>query len=233
MSEYDFEEFKKIPRLNRDIIITEKIDGTNGQVLIVPAGVMPVDRPRADLLLAAVRIGEQLSHQAPLFEDIVDATHLVYAGSRNRWVSPGKDNFGFAGWVQANAVALCTVLGYGRHYGEWWGPGINRGYGLAEKRFSLFNASKWGWLADPGARAARPEIPLQLGVVPTLYTGPWFTDVTYSDWAPFDAMNALRANGSVASPGFMRPEGIVVFHVASGTLFKATLENDEKPKGAK
>jgi hypothetical protein len=26
--------------------------------------------------------------------------------------------------------------------------------------------------------------------------------------------------GSVAAPGFMDPEGVVVFHVASGLLFK-------------
>jgi hypothetical protein len=29
-----FVEFKKIPRLSRDVIITEKIDGTNGQLLM-------------------------------------------------------------------------------------------------------------------------------------------------------------------------------------------------------
>jgi hypothetical protein len=29
----------------------------------------------------------------------------------------------------------------------------------------------------------------------------------------------------------MRPEGIVVFHTASGALFKKTIEGDEKPKG--
>ncbi len=32
--------------------------------------------------------------------------------------------------------------------------------------------------------------------------------------------------GSVVSPGFMRPEGIVIFHVASGQIFKATLDGD-------
>ena len=32
-----FEEFKKIPRLFRDCTITEKIDGTNGQIVIQPS----------------------------------------------------------------------------------------------------------------------------------------------------------------------------------------------------
>mgnify|MGYP001595560836 CR=1 FL=1 len=30
----EFVEFRKIPRLNRDVVITEKIDGTSAQVLI-------------------------------------------------------------------------------------------------------------------------------------------------------------------------------------------------------
>jgi hypothetical protein len=30
----------------------------------------------------------------------------------------------------------------------------------------------------------------------------------------------------------MRPEGIVVFHVAAGVGFKKTCERDEQPKGA-
>jgi hypothetical protein len=42
----------------------------------------------------------------------------------------------------------------------------------------------------------------------------------------------LRTEGSVAAPGFMDPEGICIYHEASGQLFKATLKNDDKPKGA-
>ena len=30
----EFKGFSKIPRLNREIIITEKIDGTNGQIYV-------------------------------------------------------------------------------------------------------------------------------------------------------------------------------------------------------
>jgi hypothetical protein len=41
---------------------------------------------------------------------------------------------------------------------------------------------------------------------------------------------ALRTNGSYAVPGFMRPEGIVIFDTASRGLHKITLENDEMPK---
>ena len=36
---------------------------------------------------------------------------------------------------------------------------------------------------------------------------------------------------SVAAPGFMKPEGVVVFHTAGNLGFKKTLEKDEVPKG--
>lgn len=42
----------------------------------------------------------------------------------------------------------------------------------------------------------------------------------------------LRADGSVAAPGFMRPEGVVVYHTAARVLFKVTLEKDAEHKGA-
>ena len=38
MSELTFEPWPKIPRLKRDIIITEKIDGTNAQICFDESG---------------------------------------------------------------------------------------------------------------------------------------------------------------------------------------------------
>ena len=136
-------------------------------------------------------------------------------GSRNRWITPEADNAGFARWAQENATALREQLGFGHHFGEWWGVGIQRRYGLTEKRFSLFNTGRWGG-------ANRPSI---CHVVPVLYHGPW------SQEAIDGALESLRVNGSAAAPGFMRPEGIVVFHAASQTLAKVTLEKDDEPKG--
>ena len=40
----------------------------------------------------------------------------------------------------------------------------------------------------------------------------------------------LRLRGSKAAPGFMKPEGIVIFHTKSGAVFKKTLEKDESGK---
>jgi hypothetical protein len=36
--------------------------------------------------------------------------------------------------------------------------------------------------------------------------------------------------GSLAAPGFLKPEGVVVYHTAGNTLFKATIEDDAMPK---
>ena len=173
----EVQQFPKIPRLSRDIIITEKIDGTNAQIYITDEG-------------------------------------EIYAGSRTRWITPQADNYGFARWVEGNKQTLLTELGPGQHFGEWWGVGIQRGYGLKEKKFSLFNTSRW------------KEAPLTIcSMVPELYQGPFETS------AISFVLNELSRSGSRAAPGFMSPEGIVIFHTASQGCFKKTIEKNESPKG--
>ncbi len=202
-----FEEFPKIARLSRNCVITEKIDGTNAQVQIVPA---------VDVPLLEVDPSYVIARNA--------AEDVMLAGSRTRYIVPAADNAGFAAWVKANADALWT-LGPGRHYGEWWGSGIQRGYGLqkGEKRFSLFNVARW---ADERDREKFPaDRPACCGVVPTLYVGAFDTGVVA------DILESLAINGSAAAPGFMRPEGVVVYHEAARLYFKKTLEKDSEPKG--
>jgi len=193
----DFVEFRKIPRLFRDIVITEKIDGTNAQVVIEQTASLPAG------------IGDLgIAHDGIMY--------TMRAGSRTRWITPSEDNYGFARWVYDNAVGLVAELGEGRHFGEWWGQGIQRKYGMDKKVFSLFNVRKFG---DAALSLCR--------VVPVLYTGPFSTDAVKA------TMDNLSVSGSKAASGFDRPEGIVVFHTAGGVLFKATLQDDEKPKGGK
>jgi hypothetical protein len=147
---------------------------------------------------------------------IPDDLSYLRAGSRNRWITPTDDNYGFAGWVERNRDEL-MLLGPGRHFGEWWGSGIQRRYGRAgqdTKTFSLFNAERW--------QATPP--PACCSVVPVLYRG------AFTDSAVDDTIAALASGGSIAAPGFMDPEGIIVFHHASRTMFKKTIKNDEKPK---
>lgn len=172
-----FEPFPKIARLFRNCVITEKLDGTNAQVIVTEDG-------------------------------------QVAAGSRNRLIFPGADNFGFAKWVEENKEEL-RKLGPGRHFGEWWGQGIQRGYGLTEKRFSLFNVARW---RDDAVR------PACCHVVPELYVGEFHSDVVRG------VLAGLRMVGSTAAPGFKNPEGVIVWHEASRQLFKVTLDNDALPK---
>jgi len=136
----------------------------------------------------------------------------IYFGSRTRWITPEDDNFGFARWGTEHKDELLT-LGPGRHFGEFWGQGIQRKYGLTEKRFSLFNAERWA-----------TERPACCHVVPVLYKGP------FCDSAIYDCLFELETNGSKAAPGFMKPEGIVIYHTASRVSFKKTIEHDDEPK---
>ena len=169
----------------------------------------------------------RLNRSAIITEKIDGTNGVVYvgedgtvlAGSRSRWLTMATvDNFGFAKWVAEHEDELRDGLGPGYHYGEWWGSGIQRGYGLTggERRFSLFNTHRWG---DDAKR------PACCGVVPVLR-------ITASNLsaAVDDALWLLRAQGSMAASGFMRPEGVVIYHTASKALFKVTLEKDEMPK---
>lgn len=143
-----------------------------------------------------------------------DGTFLT--GSRTRWITPENDNFGFSRWAHDNKDAIVEQLGVGTHFGEWWGHGIQRHYGMSTRVFSLFNVNLW-------------ELPAKCGdltvcrVVPVLWRGQ-FDEVNDSVSC---SMAYLARYGSKAAPGFMQPEGIVVYHTANGSAFKKTFEKDE------
>jgi hypothetical protein len=146
----EFKEWPKIPRWsNESYVITEKIDGTNGCIVITEDG------------------------------DI-----FVQSRSRILDETSSGDNYGFCKWVSGNRDAL-LALGVGYHYGEWWGEGINRNYGLKERKFSLFNI----W---------HPSVPEGVETVPVI-------EKNYDR-----AMARLKGIGSIAAPGFMKPEGFVM-----------------------
>ena len=203
----EFVEFPKIARLSRNCVITEKIDGTNAQVSI---------RRESDPETEAVR--EYLEFGIDTQVSLDDgAVAFVRAGSRTRWISTQDDNFGFAKWVYANAHELAK-LGEGSHFGEWWGSGIQRGYGLekGEKRFSLFNTARWS------VDAVRPAC---CSVVPVLYSG--IFDIRSVNFA----LDTLSLYGSQAATGFKDPEGIIIWHEAAQLYFKKTIRKDEEWKG--
>jgi len=192
----EFQPFPKMSRLSREIIVTEKLDGTNAQVCISDDGLQ------------------------------------IRAGSRTRWVSPESDNHGFAAWVESHREELLT-LGPGRHFGEWWGQGIQRGYELAEKRFSLFNTQRWALhgtepktypTKDPRIVKVQKVLPACCSLVPVVFQGEFHT------YKIEECLEKLRTGGSVAAPGYMNPEGVVIYHTAGNVGFKKMLHKDEVPK---
>lgn len=215
----DFTPFPKVPRLKRPMVVTEKIDGTNACVAIRPLG------DTEDTRELTYWCGGQMTtcyfHDGQWFG--------LWAGSRNRWITPGKttDNYGFAQWVLENTPEL-VKLGPGRHFGEWYGRGIQRGYGLTERRFALFAVHRW---YTPYCGVDLPPLTAKLApsccdVVPLLYQGDFNTSRIE------DIMYGLSKAGSEAAFGYMHPEGIMVFHAASGQTFKRTFEHDEQGKEA-
>lgn len=162
--EPQFKEWPKIPRWeNETYIITEKLDGSNGCIVITEDG-------------------------------------DIFAQSRTRVLDPTSagDNYGFCKWVRGNKDDLLT-LGVGYFYGEWWGSGIQRNYGLKERRFSLFNI----WI----------DIPECLHRVPVI------EDTYEKSW------NRLMEEGSIAAPGFMKPEGFVMWsNLQLGIRYKVLMD---------
>lgn len=202
----EFQAWPKTPRLFRDIIVTEKIDGTNGAVII-----QEVDSE------TGVDGG---------FWDIESGgkNYIVGAQSRNRLIYPGKqsDNYGFAAWVQENAWQLFVLLGPGRHFGEWWGKGIARGYNMGRRAFSLFNTERYK--NDDGDPFQELVGDAWLESVPVLYEGPFDQEEIEL------CLEGLRKYGSYASPDFMNPEGICIYHTQSKQVYKITLDKNDKGK---
>jgi hypothetical protein len=198
----EFKPWPSIPRMSKEqVTVTEKIDGSNSAVRIRPYD------PLEDHTMVVAHV------------DYAGAEYSVWAQSRKRLLLPGKstDNFGFAGWVFENASKLVEILGPGDHYGEWWGSGIQRGYGLTEKRFSLFNAPRWYEVLHP--TEARSEVP-NLYIVPLLYRGRFY------DLDVKSLRDDLVENGSKVVPGF-KSEGMVVYMREVNASYKVLLENDE------
>jgi len=195
----DFKGFGKIPRLRHDVVVTEKIDGTNAQIYIVKDS-------DEDLL----------NDWKPQFEEkrIIGKDGLsLFVGSRKRWITPEEDNYGFARWVSEHAEELITFLGQGRHFGEWYGLGIGRNYGLDSKKLALFNTGRWGEGKQP--------LPDYLQAVPELYRGPIMGGELD------DIMSELKQMGSILVPGFMNPEGVITYQRTADQYFKTTFEYDK------
>jgi hypothetical protein len=195
MTDTLFRHWPKIPRLENEIYhISEKIDGTNACIIIQPW--LDTNQPK------------------PIEEINTDTEcYGIWAQSRTCLIYPDKDNFDFAKWVQNNAEQLVTDLGPGYHFGEWWGLGINRGYGLNHKRFSLFNPTKQSSICY--------NVPLLIS-----------NEEEINKWLQESPLNLrleywkeqFKLNGSYAAPGYMRPEGLIVYAEKAKTYWKVIID---------
>lgn len=137
---------------------------------------------------------------------------IVKVGSRTRWITPENDNFGFAKWVKDNEEDLLS-LGNGHHFGEWYGGGIQRGYGLNEKRFALFNSRRWN--------DDNPNRPKCCESVKEIYSGDFNLELIDQ------IKDGLKDHGSYNVPGWMDPEGFIVYLSEIDTMIKWTYDYEE------
>ena len=103
---------------------------------------------------------------------------------------------------------------------DW--PEVEVNYEAAEQRIATFMSEYFDDLAAAGRDSE--EVKEDLMKLFDVNPRPRF--------APNFILEHLKRVGSQAAPGFMRPEGICVYHKASGVVFKATVEKDQSHKGA-
>lgn len=157
---------------------------------------------------------------------------VVSAQSRKRLITPKDDNFGFARWVYENAGALTDVLGYGYHYGEWYGEGIQGNkLGVDGRYFGLFHP--WRYRDN------------DLEQVDNLTTVPWLHNEavhgpadhkTISNTLSILGWGGSKATGAYSAPyarklSYRRPvpEGIIVW-LGDGSKHKVLSEDDSLHK---
>jgi hypothetical protein len=143
--------------------------------------------------------------------------YRVWVQNRQRIVTPDQhDVHGVASWARAHAAQLAETLGPGIHFGEWWGYKICRGYGLGpgDRRFSLYNTARWGFI--DGTQ------------VPSLYTQPVLWEGNFLEgWATIrNEMDGLLNHGSVASPGYRHPAGVVLYHHSADVMMQHTFKTE-------
>lgn len=158
----------------------------------------------------------------------------VTAQSRKRLITPGDDNFGFASWVEENKNELTELLGYGVHFGEWFGEGIQKNpLGIEGKRFAHFSPWKFN-----DVQKERIENSGLVEFVPILFEG------QANEWTIPHLIEELRIYGSKVKgaasstvevfPGedgtyevAAKAEGIIVWHRETQQKYKILLEHDE------
>lgn len=150
MADIKFHPWPSTPRLFRDVVITEKIDGEN-----VALHIQEVEDPDWDEPWPLIRHAGKWYYVAAQTRKKLLPYDEMYRSS-------------FGRWVIANSYSIFEALGTGTHFGEWWGKGIKRGYGRGHNCLSLFNTARWNNLN-------RVIGGVVLTSVPVIYEGPMTT----------------------------------------------------------
>lgn len=194
-----------IPRLTESLIVTEKLDGVFGKIHISD---YPPSTYTSDHTVTKTPDGRAF---------------IVTAATRDFKLKHDTDYFGFREWVYAHAQSLAMILGPGDHFGEWWGGGIRRGYGLpdGDRRFSLFDFNRWSSMI--GQTLEMTEVD-EIRVVPIITT---LSSFDSSDIHRL--LDLLRRTGSYAEVGYKPAEGVVIYNTDGLPVVKAVLK-DDRPK---
>lgn len=163
---------------------------------------------------------------------ILDGT--VSAQSRKRVITPDDDNFGFAKWVHDNAGALTDVMGYGVHFGEWFGEGIQKNpLGIEGKRFAHF--SPWKFNDEQKERITESGL---VEFVPVLFEGQADIYTIPNVMQDLDLYGTRVAGATKVANGYdweldemARAEGVIVWQRETQQKYKILLDNDAIHKG--
>ncbi len=171
--------------------------------------------PRFDRLFGRCIVTEKIngSNASIKLAWVDEVLQIIGVGSRKRWITPEKDNFGFAQFVQNNEEDILQ-LGEGHHFGEWFGSGIQSTYNLDEKRFALFNTRRWN--------EDNPNRPDCCTVVPELYGGEFNFKILK------EITDALEKTGThIEGHGlpYYPAEGVVVYLSEMDQMIKWTFAN--------
>jgi hypothetical protein len=113
----------------------------------------------------------------------VHADGSLVSQSRTQLLSATADNAGFAKWVIANETAWSKATHGFIYFGEWIGPGVQKGVACGEipkKAFAVFAARP---LEESDTLIVEPEeLGALVGNVPDTYILPWYDSGIDVDW---------------------------------------------------
>ena len=144
--------------------------------------------------------GENIVHYKPKVKlhgtNAAVQVHLdgnIIAQSRENIITPEKDNNGFARWVHENKDNWQSAAKGFVFFGEWVGPGVQRGVAVGQiprKSFVVFavqpllSSVKTPPVYDSDDLIVDPEaISKMVSAIPDVYVLPWYNDGIKIDWS--------------------------------------------------